>query len=348
MQANVAVTPARWWHMPGLTRLIRETRRRRTAGAALVWAPRWSPSLGLLRSVWGATVPGVVGPRSFVAEQDGRLVGLGQMRPRREPHQWDVVYLVVERLPGTYASDGAVAPSHRQPDRRATRLLGELCDAGVALGAERLFARIAEDDGRFDMFRQVGFTPVVREYTYFRQPAAPDPAPVSLPASAAIAGLRPQRRADAFGLLQLYQACTPKVVQMAEGKGSRSWELPPESLRKRLTKQARTRSWVVERDSKKVAWLQLCEQRRGPHSLRIMADERAVDLHRPLVEFALETLGARLASGVLMRVREHQSRLTAALEDVGFEPVDAHVLMVKQLAAPVLERRFTSVLEKVM
>ena len=42
----------------------------------------------------------------------------------------------------------------------------------------------------------------------------------------AVDGLRPQRAADSYGLLQPYQGSTPKLVQMAEGKRSRSWDLP--------------------------------------------------------------------------------------------------------------------------
>src|SRR5687767_13148024 len=137
MQGQVKVTPARWWHVPGLSRLIRDSRRQRGDGGAIVWAPSWSPSLGLLQSVWSAPVPGA--PRSLVAEQEGRPVGLAQMRPRREPRQWDVVYLAVE-----HAGDDAPTGLVFAPDRRATRLLGELCDAAVELGLERLFTRIRE------------------------------------------------------------------------------------------------------------------------------------------------------------------------------------------------------------
>ncbi|MGH2355264.1 MAG: hypothetical protein ACRDJN_26945, partial [Chloroflexota bacterium] len=221
MQGHVKVAPARWWHVPGLARLIRETRRHRAEGAALLWAPRWSPSLGLLQSVWAAPMPGIPGPRSFVCESDGRPVGLGQMRPRREPHHWEVVYLAVEATrPRSGDGPSRAGPVSVMPDRRAARLLGELCDAGVLLGAERIFASIAEDGGRFELFKQVGFSPVVREYSYLR-PGGPEAGPAGTAEEAATAsglvgaipGLRPQHRSDAFGLLQLYQECTPKIVQ---------------------------------------------------------------------------------------------------------------------------------------
>jgi hypothetical protein len=345
MQGHVKVTPARWWHLPGVAQLIRESRRRRFGvEGTLVWAPRWSPSLGLLQSVWAAPMPGmpgIPGPRSFVVEQGNRTVGLGQMRPRREPRHWEVVYLAVE----PESSAAGEGPRLRLiPDRRATRLVGEMCDASAQLGAERLFVRIADNDGGYEVFRQVGFTPVVREFTYYRPPSEAG-APGTLPE---IAGLRPQHRADAFGVLQLYHECTPKVVQMAEGKRSQSWELAGAGLGKRLGRQAGARRWVVERDARKVAWLQVNGQRRGPHQVRMMVSEQAADVLQPLLDFALQTLAGRPANGVVMRVREHQPRVMRALEARGFEPIESQLLMVKQLAAPAMQPGFARALEKVV
>ena len=349
MQGQVKVTPARWWHMPGLSRLIRETRRRRAAGGALLWAPQWSPSLGLLQSVWTTPMPGVAGPRSFVAEQDGRPVGLAQMKPRREPQQWEVVYLAVEHLTTAAReapSGGALRPA---PDRRAATLLGELCDAGVLLGAERLFARILEDDLRLELFKQVGFSPVAREHTYYRplrpQAGGPESQPSPPPA---IPGLRPQRRADSFGVLQLYQECTPKTVQMAEGKRSHSWDLPADTFGGRLTRQTRVQRWVVEQDARKVAWLQVGIRRHGPHVVRMMVDPRVAELSEPLLRHALAALPARPAGGVQVRAREHQQSLISALEAQGFYQVDGDLLMVKLLAAPVVQPQLARALEKVV
>ena len=345
MQGHVKVSPARWWHVPSVAHLLRESRRQRMAGGgALVWASRWSPSLGLLQSVWAAPVPGVRAPRSFVAEQGGKAVGLGQMRPRREPHHWEVMYLAIEPEPA-----GVGPPRLRLvPDRTATRLAGEMCDAGVMLGAERLFVRIPDDGAGFDVFRQVGFTPVVREFTYYRPPGAPGATPAPQGAAADVPGLRPQRRADAFGVLQLYLDCTPKVVQMAEGKRSQTWDLAGAGLGRRLSRGGRVQRWVVERDARKVAWLRLSAQRRGPHQVRLMVSDRAADLLQPLLDFALGRLAAHPANGVVVRVREHQALLMNALAANGFESLDSHLLMVKQLAARVLQRGFAPALEKVV
>ncbi len=221
MQGQVKVVPARWWHVPALSRLIRDTRRRPGGEAAVLWFPQWSPTLGLIQSAWTAPVPGMAGPRSFVAESGGRAVGLAQMRPLEEPRQWEVVFLAVE-LPqavgrGAASAEGGPAPLLFVPDRRAAHLLGELCDSGVELGAERIVARVEEGGGRYELFKQVGFSPVVREYDYFlpadeatgRRDAgqggrrtAPPAAGRLVRAAPAVPGQHPQAGADGGGQTQ--------------------------------------------------------------------------------------------------------------------------------------------------
>src|SRR5688572_6816463 len=266
MQRQASVVAARWWHLTGLSGLIRETRRRRAEdpdqpGQALVWQPRWSPSLALLQSVWSAPVPGVRVPLSFVADRDGKPVGLGQLRPRREAHQWEVAYLAVEAPSYTATTtDGGQVPNLRLvPDRTAARLLGALCDAAVVQGADRILARMSDGGGRYELFRQLGFSLAVREYSYFRALPSVEPTQRVSPDLVAtrVRCLRPQRRADAHGFLQLYARNTPKMVQIVEGKRSQSWETTPVGLGKRLTRRSGVQRWVVERDGEKVGWLQI-------------------------------------------------------------------------------------------
>jgi hypothetical protein len=363
MQRQASVVPARWWHLTGLSGLIRETRRRRSedpdkAGQALVWQPRWSPSLALLQSVWSAPVPGVRVPLSFVAEQDPsagsggtrKPIGLGQLRPRREAHQWEVAYLAVEAPVGV----GGQTPNLRLvPDRTASRLLGALCDAAIEQGADRILARMSDGGGRYELFRQLGFSLAVREYSYFGALTGSAPGQRVSPDLLAerVPGLRPQRRADAHNLLQLYARNTPKMVQMVEGKRSHSWETAPVGLGKRLTRGSGVQRWVVERNAETVGWLQIQRLTRGPHQVRILVDERAAELNQSLVDFALDVLsgaGEPTAAGAMLRVREYQERLINALEASQFFLVDAQLLMAKMLATPVLQPQFGRVLEKVV
>ena len=352
MQRQASVVAARWWHLTGLSGLIRETRRKRgedpdQPGQAIVWQPRWSPSLALLQSVWSASVPGMRVPLSYVAEREGKPVGLGQLRPRREAHQWEVAYLAVEAPGGAQTSNLRLVP-----DRTAARLLGALCDAGVEQGADRILARMSDGGGRYELFRQLGFSLAVREYSYYHPlegAAGTESAANVSPALLAqrVPGLRPQRRHDAHGLLQLYARCTPKMVQMVEGKRSQSWETAPVGIGKRLTRGGGVQRWVVERETERVGWLQIQRLARGPHQVRILVDERASELNQSLVDFALDVL-AGAPGGAMVRAREHQERLISALEASGFFLVDAHLLMAKMLATPVLQPQFGRVLEKVV
>ncbi len=295
-------------------------------------------------------MPGVRVPVSIVAVQDKRPVGLGQLAPRREPHQWEVAYLAVE--PPAPVTDGS--PTLRLvPDRNAARLLGALCDAAVAHRADRVLARMSDEGGRYELFRQIGFSLAVRELSYFRTvpetagPTGSKPVPLRSLARR-VPGLRPQHRSDAFGLQQLYQDNTPKVLQLVEGKRSHSWEIQPVSLGNQLTRRTGVTRWVVERDARKVAWLQIQRVSRGPHQVRILVDDRAGELNQSLVDFALDALAGTTANGVLVRVREHQSRLTTVLESAQFFLVDAHLLMAKMLATPVMQPNFAPALEKVV
>ncbi|HEV2125002.1 MAG TPA: hypothetical protein VGW38_19820 [Chloroflexota bacterium] len=370
MHRQVTVSPARWWHMPGLSRLIRQTRRMRSAppeelGSAIVWVPGWSPSLALLQSVSASPVIGARSPQSIVAEYEGTPIGLAQLRPRREPNQWEVAYLAVEAAETKGASsaqnssDGAPLRSSRtpgfSPDRTAARLLGALCDTAVSLHAERVFARVAEDNGRYELFRRLGFAPAVREYTYFLPSGFLKPGLEGITGDRdsgslvePIPGLRPQQRSDTFGLLQLYQQCTPKVIQMAEGKRTHLWETPTGNLGKHLTRRPRVQRWVVEVDARMVAWLQIEFQSRSPHRVQLLVDDRSRALVHPLLDFVTRLVGTRLQQGIIVFVREPQTHVISALELAGFELADSQLLMVKLLATPVLQPQFGRVMEKVV
>ena len=351
MQGQVKVVPARWWHVPALSRLIRDTRRRPGGEAAVLWFPQWSPTLGLLQSAWTVPVPGVAGPRSFVAESGGRAVGLAQMRPLEEPRQWEVVFLAVELpqavRPGAASAGGGPAPLLFVPDRRAAHLLGELCDSGVELGAERIVARVDEGGGRYELFKQVGFSPVVREYDYFL--------PADEAAGRRDAGQGGRRTAPpaAGGLVRAAPAVPGQHPQAgADGGGQAQPQLGPPrgGLGGRLARGRAERRWVVERDARKVGWLRLQRQGRGQQALRqaeLLVDPQASGLAPDLLALALAAGGAS-AGGLLVRAREYQQGLLAALEERGFTPLGSRLLMVKQLAAAVRQPLLVPALEKVV
>lgn len=362
---HLQVSAARWRHYPGIARL---SLRGAASPPSLVLSPRrWSPLLAASASMLPTAAPMLrSGIHTFVLEEHRRagrrtfVTGLAQTRNRREPDQWDLVHFCVlggsedagssDELGdhdgrGPHPGNGSSAPvTATRPGRRALRLLSGVCAAGAESGVLRLFARVPagpEYDDRYELFRQVGFVKLISEYTYHRD-SLPDVQAPEVP------GLRAQHRSDAFGVLQLYQAGTPPAVQLAEGLGSQSWDLPAAGVRERVMGQCRIRRWVVERDGRIVAWLQLAVQSTSPHSARLMVHPLAQDLTRPLLDRALSILAAYPANGVQFRVREHQCGLVSALESQGFRPVRGQLLLVKLMAVRVPAPQFIPALEKVV
>jgi hypothetical protein len=351
MQPDWTVATARWWHMPGITRLIRQSRRRRPsanvlASEALLWAPFWSPSVGLVQSVWGSRLPGVPTSSSHVVELAGTVIGLGQCRPRADGRQWEVMFLAI-------APNGVdvAGVSSGFPDRRAQQLLGRLCDAAIERGAERIFAMVRDDGDGAAVLRQLSFSPVTRELTYV-QPADSSLEGAGTPPPAPVVGLRRQERSDAFGVHQLYRATTPPVVQLAEARRPQSWE-PPRGRFGALPRLARGgpgRRWVVVRDDRIVGWAHLTVARRGAHHLSLMVDPSDPGLAVSLVGVAAEVARRTRVAPVFASIRDHQWPEREALEGIGFRPYETNVLMMKQLAlvVPSARRNLAPAMERVV
>jgi len=327
---QLTVSPARLRHLPRLARLSWGTHSR--SSSLVLWHRRWSPLWG----AGGAVLSGHGGGRTLILEEQGRLVGVAQAKARREPDQWDLVYLALEGM------DSATLELRRYSwaARRLRRLLSEVCHAAAEQGVIRVFARLPEGSEHLELFREQGFAPLVTEYRYLlpHRPAAP---PAEVP------GLRPQRSADAFAVWQLYQRSTPKVVQMAEGLRSTTWSLPAPSLRRRLTRRCQVGRYVVEQGGQVVGWLQVVAEQRGPHQVRLMVGPAHGELAEPLLRLALSSLDAHPEPAVQCEVRGYQTAVMAALEQLGFHRVDSQVLLVNQLAVKVPARGTMPVLEKV-
>ena len=149
--------------------------------------------------------------------------------------------------------------------------------------------------------------------------------------------LRPWRRHDAWSLLRLYDACTPRVTQLAESltadeftytraAGGRTWYLP--------VIEPASAAFVHESGSLMSGWLRL-RQGRGdaPSRLALLAhpDEPAVALS--LLRFALRVFAADQPRPIICSVREYETATIDALRAAGFERQGAHALLVRHLAA---------------
>ncbi|HEX9038299.1 MAG TPA: hypothetical protein VF808_15060 [Ktedonobacterales bacterium] len=149
--------------------------------------------------------------------------------------------------------------------------------------------------------------------------------------------LREWRRQDAWSLLRLYDACTPRVTQLAEGltvdelthtraAGGRTWYLP--------VIEPSSAAYVHESGPLMSGWLRL-RQGRGdrPHRLTLLAhpDEPGVALS--LLRFALRVFAADAPRSVICSTRDYETATIDALRAAGFERQGAHALLVRHLAA---------------
>lgn len=154
---------------------------------------------------------------------------------------------------------------------------------------------------------------------------------------------------DAWGLLRLYDACTPRRVQMAESLtndefmhtragGVRTWRIP-------LIEPASV-AFVNDRGVRLGGWIRLRYGRGSqPHQLWSMAHPDEPEMAAALVRFGLQLLAREAPRGIVAQVREYESASIDALRKAGFEHCATHALLVRHLALRALRNREVPALE---
>lgn len=146
---------------------------------------------------------GNMGAETFVLYANGRkqrALGVVQARLRKNRPEADITF---------------IAPSlEYDPDAATTwyRLLSEASNSFGELGVQRLYAQLPTGNGAEEVFRQAGFSVFTREDVYLleAEQIRKNPTP---PANVT---LRRMRKRDAWNVLRLYSAITPRNVQHAE------------------------------------------------------------------------------------------------------------------------------------
>lgn len=152
--------------------------------------------------------------------------------------------------------------------------------------------------------------------------------------------LRRWNRRDGWSLLRLYDACTPRRVQLAEGLtvddlmytragGGRTWYVP--------MLEPATAAFVHDEGPLMGGWLRL-RQGRGaePHQLTLLAPPESPEVARALFKFGLRVFAAEDARPVLCLARDYESVTGDVLRLAGFERVNSHALLVRLLGEQVL------------
>ena len=151
--------------------------------------------------------------------------------------------------------------------------------------------------------------------------------------------LRPWRRRDAWSLLRLYDACTPRRVQVAESltseefvftraAGGRTWYMP--------LLEPPTAAFVYDRGDRLGGWLRIRHGRGAePHLLALLAHPDDDGVAIALVRFALRIFAREAPRPIICMTRGYESEAANALRLAGFTPQDEHALLVRHLTARV-------------
>ncbi len=364
------IRPVLYVDLPGIVyALDRRARARHGEFANFVVAPdSVEPRSGvaaLLNALWPITPTA----HTWICEDRWHLLGLAQSWARPGALAWDLAYLAAMTAPAWQSP--AIAP-----DDVLIELVQYVLDAAIARGVQRFFVRVGDEREELELFGKMSFQRYARELTYWL-PEIP-PQDIAAPATS-LAGrvaaigrlprlharddhmtcedcgmptggsLRPWHRHDAWGLLRLYDACTPRRVTVAESLtsdeflhtragGGRTWHVPlvePTSV-----------AYVYDRGVRLAGWLRL-RFGRGPqpHSLWVMAHPDEPDTALALVRLGLRVLAEDSQRSVVCQIREYEGTVIDALRAAGFEHVGSHALLVRHLTMRALLRREVSAVE---
>ena len=289
--------------------------------------PTWPSTHGTLFE----TILPARSTHSYVLEEGGQIYGFVQARPRSSYEKWEIVRLVatIDKAHDVWA-----------------RLLEYVCVAAGNRRASKLFATVPEEAEELEIFRQIGF------YRFASQSSLTLPISERSQLPSLPPALRPAEQRDAFPILQLYSAATPKNVQQAEGLTAREYELPAGPLTGWLYRlglsmdsEQTTAAWVAEEDGKIFAWFRLrWREGRCRMSFLVHPEKRAA--FPELRDYVVGMARASRPCILGVQVRDYQQELLPHFEEIGFECGGHSLLLVKHIAIQVMERRLTPVLTR--
>ncbi|HEX9441641.1 MAG TPA: hypothetical protein VF909_18280 [Roseiflexaceae bacterium] len=202
------------------------------------------------------------------------------------------------------------------------RLLETLCAHAGHHRVQRLYAALSQRHEELrEVFRQLGFAGYTQQ-TVLRL-EGPD-----WDQGVTLAPMRPQTRRNDWAIHRLYGATTPHVVQQAEARVARDWQLPLTQSWRRL----RRRGWVLGGDDNLSAALRLTS---GPaaHIMTLLIHPDARDIVTDVLRYGLGQISG--TSPVYLLLREYQSELLAPVSDLGFQPIGEQALLLKQTTVAV-------------
>src|SRR6266508_144235 len=202
------------------------------------------------------------------------------------------------------------------------RLMESLCIHAGQRRVQRLYAALSQRHEELrEIFRQLGFAGYTQQIVLRLE--GPD-----WDQGVTLAPMRPQARRHDWAIHRLYGTITPHLVQQAEARVARDWQLP-------LTegwRRAPRRGWVLGNDDNLIAALRLTS---GPaaHVLTLLIHPDSRDIVTDVLRFGLGQIHDRLQ--VYLLLREYQGELLALISDLGFQPIGEQALLFKQTTVEV-------------
>jgi hypothetical protein len=295
----------------------------RRAGATEITAHSWprvepeSGRLPLLNFVWASVGQGPGGHRTWVAQTNGRVVGLVTARARAGGLVWDAVHL------------------HAEPDAdmAAADLLEQVAACAGAHGARRVFLETPVGSRGLDVARRAAFERFTSSELYMLAPGFKVERTDLFEA-------RPRLRADEQTLFQLYMSAVPAPVRAAEAMTLEEWgALYPGRKRWQPSFTGSRQQYVWELGTSTVGWMELTFGQRSQY-IDLLINPRYEDAADRLVRYALLQVSPK--APVYVVAREYQTSLAIALQRSGFRLAAQHELFVKLLAVRVREPRLVT------
>jgi hypothetical protein len=257
------------------------------------------------------------GQRGWVAEHDGKVVGLAVARPRASGLVWDVANL------------------HAQPgqDNVAADLLEQVAVCAGSHAARRVFLESPVGGRGLDVARRAAFERFASSELYILAPGFKVERTDLFEA-------RPRLRADEQTLFQLYNAAVPAPVRAAEAMTLEEWgALYPGRKRWQPSFTGSRQQFVWELGTTMVGWLEVTFGQRSQY-MELLVHPRYEDAADRLLRYALLQVSPK--APVYVQVREYQPYLASALQRAAFRPVGQHELFVKLLAVRVPQPRLVT------
>lgn len=379
------IRPVLYVDLPGIVFALDQRARMRGGEVAnFILAPQCEEPRSSVAALWSALWPIAPNVHTWICEDRWHLLGVAQAQPRPGSQAWDLTYLGAMTAPGgqpptipqddvflelvQYALNAAMMKGVHRFFVRMNDDLGELelfGKMGFQRYARELTYWLPADDGSTG--GGTGSTESTEHFEDTESGESSATEAVALPLHrytrirttlSLLDGadglqpevpLRPWHRHDAWGLLRLYDASTPRRVQMAESLtsdellhtragGGRTWYLPlvePGSV-----------AFVHDLGVRLGGWLRL-RYGRGtqPHQLSVMANPDEPAVAPALIRFGLRVLRAHSQRLVICRVREYEGHVINALRDAGFEHGGTEALLVRHLTMRALRHREVPALE---